>query len=36
MVVSEIVEEHLDKVEELAEDSKTVEVVPEEVELLAE
>ena len=36
VVVSEIVEEHLDKVEELAEDSKTIEVVPEEVELPAE
>ena len=36
VVVSEIVEEHLDKVEELAEDSKTVAVVPEEVELPAE
>ena len=36
VVVSEIVEEHLDKVEELAEDSKTVEVVPEEIELSEE
>lgn len=36
VVVSEIVEQHLEKVEELADDTKTVEVVPEEVELSEE
>lgn len=36
VVVSEIVEEHLAEVEKLTEDAKTVEVVPEEVELSAE
>ena len=36
IVVSEIVEEHLAEVEKLTEHAKTVEVVPEEVELLAE
>ena len=36
IVVSEIVEEHLAEVEKLAENAKTVEIVPEEVELSAE
>jgi uncharacterized membrane protein len=36
VVVSEIVEEHLAEVEKLAENAKTVEIVPEEVELSAE
>jgi len=36
VVVSEIVEEHLDEVEKLTEDNKTVEVVPEEVNLSAQ
>jgi uncharacterized membrane protein len=36
VVVSEIVEEHLAEVEKLAENAKTVEIVPEEVQLSAE
>jgi uncharacterized membrane protein len=36
VVVSEIVEEHLAEVEKLADDAKTVEIVPEEIELPAE
>ncbi len=36
VVVSEIVEEHLAEAEKLAEDAKTVEIVPDEVELPAE